>query len=126
MDGSVFDRLQQKLEVEKRTEGISALEISELPPSLRKIMRLMLREVEMTFTALKTAVDSMPAADQISHAELDQALQALSQQGWLIQRGEGEGLNYSVNLRRKSGSTLSNSIWGNLEKKLAQGKQKKT
>lgn len=125
MSESIFDRLQKKLEVEKREEGISAIEIAELPPNLRKIMRMMLREVEMTYTALCQAIDSMPKEDRLNRDDLDHALETLSQQGWLIRRGEGEGINYAVNLRRKTGSSLKSSIWGNLDSKLSQDKDNK-
>ena len=43
----VFDRLQKQLDIRKREEGISALELRDLPSNLRKIMRLLLREVVM-------------------------------------------------------------------------------
>ena len=118
MSGSVYDRLQQKLEVQKRSEGISALEIADLPPSLRKIMRLMLREVEMSHADLCAHVHDLPEKDRLEMVELNQALEELVKQGWLIRRGEGKGLNYSVNLKRKPGSTLTSNIWGDLEAKL--------
>ena len=105
---SVFERLQQRLNVEKRDEGISAIEIADLPSPLRKIMRLMLRE----------AVEAMPEKERMSKPELDQALEVLTRQFWLIRRGEGERVTYQVNLRRKAGSKLAAGVWSALGDKI--------
>lgn len=124
MDGSVFDRLQKALDIEKQEEGISAGDIAELPPALRRIMRMMLREVEMAYAAICAAVESAPEAGRMSRAELDEALKTLTAQSWLIRRGEGERVNYMVNLRRKAGSQLGGSFWNALDAKIAENKKK--
>ena len=124
MDGSVFDRLQKTLEVQKQEEGISAGDIAQLPPALRRIMRLMLREIEMTHAAISASVLAAPAAERMSALELDQALKVLTAQNWLICRGEGERVNYTVNLRRKAGSTLGSTFWSALDEKIAESKRK--
>ena len=54
--------------------------------------------------------------------ELDEALLTLTRQMWLIRRGEGEQVNYQVNLRRKAGSKLAQGIWGSLDSKINQKK----
>jgi hypothetical protein len=123
MNGSIFDRLQKKLDIQKQEEGISAGDIADLPPVLRKIMRLMLREVELTYSAICTAVDAMPGPEQLSRADLDQALDTLTRQNWLIRRGEGDHINYTVNLRRKAGSQLGLNFWNSLDEKIAQSKK---
>ncbi len=116
----VFDRLQKKLQVDKHEEGISALALADLPPNLRKLMRLMLREVEMFYQDLCTAVSEMPEASRLSQKELDEALETLTQQFWLIRRGEGERVRYQVNLRRKAGSKIAQGLWANLNTRIAQ------
>lgn len=126
MNGSVFDRLQKALEIQKQEEGISAGDIAELPPTLRKIMRLMLREVEMTYTAICEFIDSLPEADRMKRTELDQALETLTTQNWLIRRGEGDRTNYTVNLRRKAGSQLSMNFWSTLDAKIAESRKKQS
>jgi len=119
----VFDRLQNQLDIRKREEGISPLEIADLPPNLRKIMRLMLREVVMKHTDLSVAVKTMPEANRLSIAELDAALHTLVEQNWLSLSGEGEFASYRVNLRRKSGSQLGQDIWSALGAKIDAGKE---
>jgi hypothetical protein len=124
MNGSIFDRLQKKLDVQKQEEGISAGDIAQLPPALRKIMRLMLREIELTYKAICEAMDSVPASDRLSRTELDQALDTLTRQNWLIRRGEAERLNFTVNLRRKAGSQMGLNFWNSLDEKIAENKKK--
>ena len=120
----VFDRLQGQLDIRKREEGISALDIADLPPNLRKVMRLMLREVVMKYTDLCIAVEallpeySQAEASRPSRAELDNALEILVEQNWLIRYGQGEFTSYRVNLRRRPGSHLSQDIWSALDAKI--------
>ncbi len=124
MDGSVFDRLQKALDGQKQEEGITAGDIAELPQALRRIMRMMLREVEMTYAAICAATDAAPEAERLSRADLDEALKTLTAQNWLICRGEGEALNYTVNLRRKAGSQLGTSFWNALDARIEEYKKK--
>jgi len=119
----VFDRLQRQLDIQKRESGISALEIVDLPPNLRKIMRLMLREVVMKYTDLVKAVEAMPLANRLTKNELDQSLGTLVTQNWLLRSGEGEFVNYRVNLRRRAGSALNKDIWAALDSRIAQTKK---
>jgi hypothetical protein len=114
----VFDRLQKQIEDKQKEGGITALDLADLPPALRKIMRLMLRNIQMNYPQLCDAVEQMPDHERMPRAALDEALESLAQQAWLIQIGKGERAIYKVNLRRKTGSTLAGGIWDNLEAKL--------
>jgi hypothetical protein len=114
----VFNRLQNKLEIQKREQGISPLEIADLPPNLRKVMRLMLREVAMKYSELQRAVEAMPESQRMSEEDFNQALAMLVEQNWLIRSGEGDMVTYRVNLRRKAGSNLDKDIWASLENKI--------
>ncbi|MBN2547768.1 MAG: hypothetical protein JXB15_01320 [Anaerolineales bacterium] len=116
---SVFDRLQKQLDIRKREQGITALDIADLPPNLRRVMRLMLREVVLKYTDLVSAIEAMPAANRLGRAELDSALAQLVEQNWLLRNGQGEMLSYRVNLRRKAGSQLGQDIWSALESKIS-------
>jgi len=120
----VFDRLQRQIEDKKQEGGITALDLADLPPALRKIMRLMLRQLEMAYPQLVETMANMPEKDRLSQKELDEALETLSKQFWLIRFGEGNRATYKVNLRRKAGSTLSSSIWADLDSKISKDKPK--
>ena len=113
-----FDRLQKQLDDKRAQGGISVLDLADLSPALRKIMKLMLRQVRMDYFQLCEAVEQMPEEERLTRAQLDDALANLSEQAWLIQIGEGERAIYKVNLRRKAGSKLGESIWQTLEAKL--------
>lgn len=114
----VFDRLQKQLEDKRKEGGISVLDLAELPPALRKIMRLILRQTKMNYTQLREAIEQLPESERLTRANLDEALKKLSDLAWLIQIGEGERAVYKVNLRPRAGSNLSETIWQNLDSKL--------
>ncbi len=114
----VFDRLQNKIEDKREDGGITALDLVDLPPSLRDIMRLMLRRLKITYPELCKAMDAMPEKQRLSRPKLDSALNTLTRQFWLVRLGEGEQATYKVNLRRKSGSNLKGNIWSSLGTKL--------
>ena len=114
----VFDRLQKRIDDKRQAGGITVLDLADLPPALRKIMRLMLRQLQMNYPQLCDAMDQMPEGERLKRADLDEALKKLSEQAWLIQIGEGERAIYKVNLRRKAGSKLGEDIWQNLDAKL--------
>jgi hypothetical protein len=120
--GGLFDKLQNQIENRSQEGGISAIDIASLPPTLRKIMRLMLRENEMAYTAIREAVEAMPEADRLSQTDLNDALNALTSEAWLIRMGQDETITYRVNLRRKAGSGLGGAIWARLESRLEQNK----
>ena len=114
----VFDRLQKQIDDKQKEGGITPLDLADLPPALRKIMRLMLRKIQMNHTELSEAVAQLPADQRLSDEDLKKTLEALVGQAWLIQIGKKERAVYKVNLRRKSGSELAGGIWDNLDSKL--------
>ncbi len=119
----VFDRLNKEIKDKQQEGGITALDLAELSPALRKIMRLMLRELQMSYPRLCEAMDTMPEKDRLTRDGLDDALSTLTQQSWLIRIGEREKAIYKVNLRHGDGSKLAAGIWSNLDAKL-KGKPK--
>lgn len=114
----VFDRLNKEIENKQQEGGITPLDLAELPPALRRIMRLMLRELQLNYPRLCEIMDGMPEKDRLPRNELNEALATLTEQYWLIRLGEGKKAIYKVNLRRKSGSTLAAGIWSSLDSKL--------
>lgn len=114
----LFDRLQNELDDKEDEGGITALDLIDLPQQLRKLMRLMLREVELSRGALGEAVQKMKEEDRLSDQDLAASIKALVQQNWLIETGEGDSRRYRVNLRRKKGSELAASIWNKLDSRI--------
>lgn len=111
----VFDRLNSAIEKKKKLEGVSALDLIELPLALRRVMRLLLRELKMSYPRLCEVVDALPEGQPLSREELEHALDELTEQNWLIRIGQGEKAIYRVNLRAKRKSKLDESIWSTLE-----------
>ena len=114
----VFDRLQKEIEDKQKDGGITPLDMVDLPPALRKIMRVMLRRVQMSYPDLMEAMKGVPEKERLSPDELEKAIATLVEQSWLMKIGEDERAIYKVNLRRKSGSTLASGIWKALDSKL--------
>ncbi len=114
----LFDRLQNQIDDKRKEGGITALDLADLPPALRKIMRLMLRQLQMNYPQLCEAVDGMPENERLSRADLDRSLDDLTRQAWLTRLGEGTRAIYKVNLKAKAGSTLASGIWSALDEKL--------
>ena len=114
----VFDRLNKEIENKQKEGGITPLDLVELPASLRKIMKIMLRELQMTYPRLCEVMDAMPEEERMPRKLLDEALATLTEQFWLLRIGENEKAIYKVNLKRKNGSTLAAGIWSSLDEKL--------
>lgn len=117
----VFDQLQGKLG-EGGEEGLSPIQIASLPPIERKIIRLLLRELEMSHNGLWEAMQALPDAERPTREEMEKALENLANEGWVIRMGEGEFRKYEPNMRRKPPSTLAKAIWATLGSKIAEGK----
>ena len=116
----VFDRLNKEIQDKQKEGGITPLDLAGLPPALRKIMRVMLRELHASYPRLCEIMDDMPEKDRLSHEELQTALTELTEQFWLIRIGEAEKAIYKVNLRRREGSKLIAGIWSALDERLKQ------
>ncbi len=108
------------------SEGLSILDMAGLPPLQLRVMRLVLRGVELSYSGLCEAVDKLPEAERLGRAQLDETLGDLIKQQWVtLQSGR-----YKANLHRKSNRTVSDfavprqkrqgstlrSIWDNLER----------
>jgi hypothetical protein len=116
----LFDKLESEIADRSGEGGISPLDLADLPKTLRKIVRFMLREVEAKPVQINEMVQGLPKEERISEGEVSDALKTLTKQGWLIQLGEKEKISYRVNLRRKAGSKLGDTVWGALDQKLEQ------
>ena len=111
----VFDRLNTAIEKKKKLEGVSALDLIELPLVLRRVMRLLLREIKMSYPQLCEVVDALPEGQSVNRDDLQHALDELTDQYWLVRIGQGEKAIYRVNLRAKRKSNLDDAIWSTLE-----------
>jgi len=95
-------------------EGINIVELADLPPAMRKIIRLVLNEPQITHAAIHDSAEEVLLEDNISQSELDELLDTLCKRRWLIPTIEDNITSYKVNLRRKPGHTVFQGIWGAL------------
>ncbi|GAB4544642.1 MAG: hypothetical protein Fur002_18040 [Anaerolineales bacterium] len=114
----VFDNLSKQIEEKNKEGGIRPLDLAGLPPTLRKMMRVMLRELQASYPRLCEIIDSMPEAERMTRAELDLTLNQLVEDTWLLRIGEGEKAIYKANMRRKEGSKLAAGVWSALDSRL--------
>ncbi len=114
----IFKRLdkQIKLKAEAYPEGITILDLAELPPNLKHIMKIMLREHELAFEEINQTNLELPDEDRLTPEQLQEALNELTRQFWLICRGEGERRRYQVNLRYKKGIK---AVWSILDERIS-------
>ena len=120
----LFDRLQNELDIRAKEDGITALDLTELPTPLRKIMRKMLRALELNKQEIAQIFSELPPEEQKEVKDLPDAINILTKQGWLIELGEGENIRYKANLRRKRGSGLAADIFNKLDERLSERKTK--
>jgi len=113
----VFDKLHREIGDNDDARGISPLDLADLPPMTRKLMRMLLREVEMRYDEIQEAVAAWPEEAQPTQKELDEMLAELTRDQWLLKLGQ-ENIRYEANLRRKPPSQLARSIWANLDSKI--------
>ncbi len=118
--GGVFDRLSKHIDEQQQDqgEGLSPLEIAKLPPLQRQLIRLLLRELDMTEQAVWEVMADLPDDKRPTPEELAAALKDMTTDGWLIRMGEGDVVTYRANLRRKAPSKLSKSIWSALSSRI--------
>jgi len=57
---NILTGCQHQLDIKKRENGITPLELRDLPPNLRQIMRLMLREIVMKLGPARSGCGAMP------------------------------------------------------------------
>jgi hypothetical protein len=119
----VFDRLGSKLQTGEG-EGLSPSHIATLPPAQRKIVRLLLRELELSYQAICDAMMALPDGERLNKDEIDEALKALALEGWVIRMGDTT-ITYEVNMRRKAPSTLAKAIWSALDSRISDSKLQK-
>lgn len=90
-----------------RDEGANLLGLAELAPVPRRIMRLLLREPEMSYADLCRDLAEAPADERAARDEVDAALAQLAEQNWVVVSGSDETRRYKANLRRRTGRGLA-------------------
>ena len=115
--GSFFDKLENEMEKREETakKGFSPLDLADLDPPLRKLMKIMIRKAKLKYPEI---IEVMKENEDFSQEKVDNTLEELVKLDWLIHFGEGESSTYKVNLGRRKASGLGGSVWAAIDKKL--------
>jgi len=112
---SLYDRVTDKIGDEK-TEGITPLDIADLPDPLRQVMFSLLRDPNangegVLLDALQKKLGTLE--------DLPGILAKLVANGWLVPLGEAPNVRYRLNLKRRRGTVSGIGMWGNLLNRLS-------
>jgi hypothetical protein len=97
-------------------EALSTLDLMSLPPSVRRIINLMLRKYQISYPDLCKTVADLPENKRLSQIELDEILDALCQVGWLDREQSGDVMTYKVSLDPKPDTVPTAGSLDTLEK----------
>lgn len=112
---NIYDRLKGQLGDDK-SDGITALDIADLPEVQQKIMFSLLRDHS---TATKGVTqEALQSKLKAPVENIGSVLAELAKNGWLIVMGEETERRYRINLRRKRGASLGFGIWSNVLERL--------
>jgi hypothetical protein len=115
----LFDQLHNQIGGDEDDGGLSPLDLRDLPDLQRKLMRHMLREVELPYEDIRDFAEGLEDDLRPTEQELERVLEELTEQRWLIRYGEKHFI-YEANLRRKAASNLAKNIWASLDKRIEQ------
>ena len=111
----VFDRLNTRIDSGK-PEGVTPLDIADLPRLEQQIMFFMLRNQQAAIEGVTLEMLHIKFPDQ-PEAKIVETLAELFKNGWVIPLGESSNAHYKINLRRKRGASF-NGVWSKLLDKL--------
>jgi DNA-binding MarR family transcriptional regulator len=88
-----------------RVEGVTPVDLLDLPPVLNQVLRVLLSHGPMTQTQMRAALAALPDTLWLDDSDLSRALSGLVEQQWLLRSAtdstESEPA-YQINLRAKA------------------------
>lgn len=112
----IFDRLQSALG-DSEPEGITPLDIVNLPDEQRRILLWMLRDQEASTSGI--TADKLTSQLPNTPTNAADILNDLARGGWLISVGEPPHVRFKVNLRRKRGGSEGFGLWSILANRIS-------
>jgi hypothetical protein len=108
-ESQVFQLAWPQLEI-----NANPWDLADLPLPQRQVMRLMLRETQMTDEELGQAVKALPADRRLDDTTLNNVVQSLVEGQWLVSSREGQITRYVISLHQKRGGAFAQEIWATL------------
>jgi len=87
--------------------GFSTLDMMFFPAPVRRILRMMMRKVEMSYDELRKQIDELPEEKRPLPEEIDESLDALVKIGWLAMTMTGNARVYRLEMGIKAGSAVT-------------------
>lgn len=94
--------------------GFNIVDFMDLPGFQRCVVRLILRETELTYPQLQEAITTLPEDQQMECDRLDEALASLVENQWLIHEVDGKERRYRVAMHKHNTSNRLGK-WDSLE-----------
>jgi predicted transcriptional regulator len=103
----IFDSIQEEVDARERRSGVTAADLLDLPPTLRRLMNLITRRGPHT---------AARAAESLGEPfeEVLQRLNALAEKGYLEREETEEGWVYQTHFARRRARKLPGGIWSAL------------
>lgn len=117
----MFDRLDKDLKG-KRSDGITIMDVTNMPPLPRRVMILLMRQNHpLGLEEIVQVIQREPSllVDAPTKKQIIEAVDQLVEEGWIILFGEeSDQVTYRANLgRSKTGSDRTRGLWSLLDDK---------
>jgi hypothetical protein len=101
---SLFNRLQDEIDAQERQDGISPVDLLDMPAPLAKIVKLIVRRNGMKLENIAEAVNQ-------SAEDVQNTLAELVQKGYVREVKVKQDVWYKARFAQKRSRTLSSSFW---------------
>ena len=112
----LFDRLQDEIDAQGRQEGLSPIDLLDLPAGLAAIVKKIVRRNGMSLTEIAEEMGQPPADTLV-------VLDELAKKGLVRQVEVSSEIWYKAHFARKADKKLSTGVWSALDDMLDQGKE---
>ena len=112
----LFDRLQDEIDARGRQEGLSPIDLLDLPPALAAIAKKIIRRNGLSLAEIAQEMGQTPEETQ---AVLDD----LVEKGLIRQIEVNSEIWYKAHFARKADKKLSTGVWSALDNLLEEGKE---
>lgn len=101
---SLFNRLQDEINAQERHEGISPVDLLDMPPEISKIVKIIIRRNGMKLEQIAEAVNQ-------TAEDVQNTLAGLVKKGYVREVKVKEEVWYKARFAQKRNRTLSSSFW---------------